>query len=346
MKIITEHQRLLINAVGAEGLSGLPAGVLEKDLLVTDALSSLAALTSFAFPIVFCGGTCLSKAHGLIQRMSEDLDFKVLVPESLSRSARSTQLREMKQRLVLHFSNLGFHVPAEGIIARDENNYFSLMLHFQSAFSAVVSLRPEIQVEFSARPVFLATQLLPIDSLLGGLTTAQTQAFKLSCVGVEESLAEKVLALLRRTAEVLNQSNPVAFDPRLVRHLYDVHQIVTTHPKLLTELQPGLFAKLVAGDAAQFANQHPAFADNPVAELTRALATIHADEALSLHYRHFVDDLVFGAPVAFSVALATFDTAASSLLKQLTSGFGLIKSRRKGVSVDFDAAKWMPRVEL
>jgi len=339
MKTITEHQRLLINAVSAEGLSSLPAGVLEKDLLVTDALGSLAAHTSLAFPIVFCGGTCLSKAHGLIQRMSEDLDFKVLVPVNLSRSARSRQLRDMKQALVEHFSSLGFYVPPDGIITRDENNYFSLMLHFQSAFPVVVSLRPEIQVEFSARPVFLATQSLPIDSLLGGLTTAQTQAFCLRCVGVEESLGEKVLALLRRTAEVLDQSNPDAFDPRLVRHLYDVHQIVAQHPALLAELHSGLFAKLVAGDVVQFASQHPAFAANPALELARALVAIKTDQALSLHYRHFVDDLVFGTQVPFSVALATFDTAASSLLAQLSSGLGLIKSRCKGVSADFDVAQ-------
>jgi len=29
--------------------------------------------------LVFAGGTCLSKAHGLINRMSEDIDIKVLL---------------------------------------------------------------------------------------------------------------------------------------------------------------------------------------------------------------------------------------------------------------------------
>ena len=31
---------------------------------------------------VFCGGTSLSKGYGLIQRFSEDLDFKLLLPEA------------------------------------------------------------------------------------------------------------------------------------------------------------------------------------------------------------------------------------------------------------------------
>lgn len=317
MKTITEHQRLLINAVGAEGLTGLPAGVLEKDLLVTEALGSLAALKTLDFPIVFCGGTCLSKAHGLIQRMSEDLDFKVLVPANLSRSARSRQLSAMKQALASHFLDLDFHVEPDGIIARDENHYFSLLLHYQSAFSQVVSLRAEILVEFTVRSVFLATQQLPIGSLLAGLTTRQTPAFTLTCVGVEESLAEKTLSLLRRTAEVAGNPNATGFDPRLVRHLYDVHQIVCQHPALLAELHPNLFASLVAGDAAQFANQHPAFAANPLAELTRALVAIKADATLRAHYRRFLDDLVFGAPVDFDAALTSFDAAANRLLAQL-----------------------------
>ena len=29
------------------------------------------------FKLVFCGGTCLSKAYGILERMSEDVDFKV-----------------------------------------------------------------------------------------------------------------------------------------------------------------------------------------------------------------------------------------------------------------------------
>lgn len=194
-----------------------------------------------------------------------------------------------------------------------------MLLNFQSAFPQVVSLRAEIQVEFTVRPALLPTQQLPVGSLLEGLTTRQTPAFTLACVGVEESLAEKTLSLLRRTAEVAGNPNSTAFDPRLVRHLYDVHQIVFQQPALLEDLHPGLFAKLVAGDAAQFANQHPAFAANPLAELTRALAAIKADAALPQHYRRFLDDLVFGTPVDFNTALVTFDATATRLLAQLAS---------------------------
>jgi predicted nucleotidyltransferase component of viral defense system len=81
MRQISAAQReLILDAVG-EGLTPLPAGVLEKDLLVTAVLRSLADFRGPA-DIVFCGGTCLSKAHGLVRRMSEDVDFKIRMPES------------------------------------------------------------------------------------------------------------------------------------------------------------------------------------------------------------------------------------------------------------------------
>ena len=40
------------------------------------------------FRLIFCGGTCLAKAHKLVQRMSEDVDFKVQlkINENFSKS--------------------------------------------------------------------------------------------------------------------------------------------------------------------------------------------------------------------------------------------------------------------
>ena len=209
MKTITEPHRQLINAIVAEGLSKLPAGVLEKDWMVTEVLRALAGINISGMEIVFCGGTCLSKAHGLIERMSEDIDFKVGLPEALSRNGRSQQLRQLKQDLAKHFTGMGFDVPADGVTARDQNNYFSLALHFQSAFPRVVSLRSEIQVEFSARPMIRPTQRLAITSMLEVSASLPSQAFKMTCVSIEETLAEKVLSLLRRTAQMrVRDSSP------------------------------------------------------------------------------------------------------------------------------------------
>jgi predicted nucleotidyltransferase component of viral defense system len=317
MKTITERQRQLINAVVAEGLSILPAGVFEKDLMVTEALARVAVADTHGFGIIFCGGTCLSKAHGLIQRMSEDLDFKVLVPPGMSRSARSRQLSQFKHHLVAHFSEMSFGVPSETLDARDENNYFSMMLNFQSAFPRVVSLRPEIQVEFTARPLAMQAQELQIRSMLDVAANLPGQPFAMNCVGIEETLAEKTLALLRRTAELLAGRNRDVFDARLVRHLYDIHEIVRLQPLKISAFPPKLFASLVAADAEQFGSQHPEFKENPKAQMQRALMSIRSDPVFREYYGRFLNDLVYGEGVEFDDAVAALDKVAKALLDEV-----------------------------
>lgn len=80
MKTITAREHDLILDVRNEGLTPLPPGIFEKDLLITEVLRTLVAVERDGIQLVFCGGTCLSKAHGLIERMSEDIDFKLVLP--------------------------------------------------------------------------------------------------------------------------------------------------------------------------------------------------------------------------------------------------------------------------
>lgn len=56
---------------------GLDEAVIEKDYYVTQVIHTLSNIENDYFRLVFCGGTCLAKAHKLVQRMSEDVDFKI-----------------------------------------------------------------------------------------------------------------------------------------------------------------------------------------------------------------------------------------------------------------------------
>jgi len=69
------------------GLVGTPPVV--KDFHVVRAIRTLAALDAAPFRLVFAGGTALARAHKLIRRMSEDVDFKIvpLAPAPVSRNA-------------------------------------------------------------------------------------------------------------------------------------------------------------------------------------------------------------------------------------------------------------------
>ena len=273
MKTITAREHDLILDVRNEWLTPLPPCIFEKDLLITEVLRTVVAVYSDGIRLVFCGGTCLSKAHGLIERMSEDIDFKLVLPQGLSRSARSRLLSQFKKHMAAVLVDAGFVVQANEIIARDENSYVSLNLHYESRFAPVASLRPEIKVELSARPPVLPTSPLPIASMLDVLIQAPKTDLHVECIGVEETLAEKVLSFLRRTAEARAARNRADYDDRLVRHLYDVRAIARGREGLV--LPHDHFAALVAGDAAQFRNQYPEFEEDPVGQMRVVLDALH-----------------------------------------------------------------------
>lgn len=318
MKTITAREHDLILAVRSEGMTSLPPGIFEKDLLITEVLRSIVATDSDGIGLVFCGGTCLSKAHGLIERMSEDIDFKLVVPVGLSRSARSRVLSQFKKRLVTVFQDVGFQVPGDQIIARDENNYISLNLLYQSRFAPVASLRPELKLEFNARPPVLPVAPLPISSMLDTLVQAPKTELQVECISVEETLAEKVLSFLRRTAEVRAGRNRADYDDRLVRHLYDVRAIAHGREGLVNALPHAHFAALVAGDAAQYRNQYSEFLQDPVGQMRVALDALHNEtNVFERDYFKFVDELVFGDPVSFADARAAFVDLAERLISQL-----------------------------
>jgi predicted nucleotidyltransferase component of viral defense system len=70
-------------------VKGMAASFIEKDWYVTQVIGTLAGLDHKNFEVIFSGGTVLSKAHKLLQRFSEDVDFRVRAPQSVSRKALS-----------------------------------------------------------------------------------------------------------------------------------------------------------------------------------------------------------------------------------------------------------------
>jgi predicted nucleotidyltransferase component of viral defense system len=52
--------------------------LVEKDWFVVRALAAISAADKGPFQLVFQGGTALSRAHRVIERMSEDIDIKIV----------------------------------------------------------------------------------------------------------------------------------------------------------------------------------------------------------------------------------------------------------------------------
>lgn len=73
----------------------------EKDWHMLRAMCAIASVDARPFRLVFAGGTCLARAHKLIRRMSEDMDFKItpLDTNPVSKTKRRKKLGDLRDRI-------------------------------------------------------------------------------------------------------------------------------------------------------------------------------------------------------------------------------------------------------
>jgi len=84
---------------------GFPRPALvEKDFYVVKALAAIMAVDMSPFVLVFAGGTSLSRAHGVIRRMSEDIDLKI----TGARDPRRSELRRIRDDITGALLAAGF----------------------------------------------------------------------------------------------------------------------------------------------------------------------------------------------------------------------------------------------
>ncbi len=119
--------------------------MVEKDWYVTQVLAFISGQDFPGFQIIFSGGTALSKAHGLIQRFSEDVDFRVVAALEGSRSSQGKKLSDFKHTVVKALGEAGFRVG--NLEARDENRFFTVDIEYNTQFDNHDALRPHIKLE-------------------------------------------------------------------------------------------------------------------------------------------------------------------------------------------------------
>lgn len=349
MKTITDALKRDIEDASTGGLlKSLPPAVMEKDFHITDILHLLSGIRfthsatlvnrvrddarpaecSVATHLVFAGGTCLSKAHGLIERMSEDIDIKVIlddVPADYKlegNKAERSRLKDLHSHIEAKLQAEGFTFKeTRGInpVARDKHRYYCLAIDYQAKFNDVSgSLRPELKLELIHRPPLLPHEQRQIGYLWNKLIPEQDAIqFEMSAISVAETLAEKVLSLLRRCAWYWDGHQRGDFDHALVRHIYDVWRINVTQPESLEAAQT-LFEQLIRKDQSEFNGQHPNFDADPVAVLKQALTRARTDTGLRSDYTSRLLPMLFAeTKPGFDESFAAFDQVASALLGHL-----------------------------
>jgi predicted nucleotidyltransferase component of viral defense system len=176
--------------------SGFVPRLIEKDYFCTLLLAYLSEAAGDG--LVFKGGTCLTKVHSELYRLSEDLDYTIPVAAGTRRPERSRRADQVKSAL----SKLNKAVPVFRLIetmrgANNSTQYLAVI-----GYASMLGQQAEtIKIEVSLREPLLAPVIdrLAHTILRNPLTNkAMVAAVSVRSIDKIEALAEKFRAALSR----------------------------------------------------------------------------------------------------------------------------------------------------
>jgi predicted nucleotidyltransferase component of viral defense system len=291
------------------GLSS-PA-LVEKDLYVLKALAAIAAIDMQELPLrlVFGGGTALSRAHRLIQRMSEDIDLRIVVENN--RPGRGA-LRRLRAGITEALLGAGFKFDPEDPAYRksgNETRYTIYRLPYETTVSGEGAIRPTIQIETAVWPLRVPAIDLSVMSLMAEAFQHPPEVAKIACVSILETAADKFVALTRRAgAEMAGLVDEP--DPTLVRHLHDLHALREHYDPAEVA---ALAREIMLADALAYGNQFPAYREDPLRETLRAVDGISADPGYARQYGEFQQLMVYGDQTEYAACINTVRKLAARL---------------------------------
>lgn len=222
-------------------IKNINAAFVEKDWYAVQVLRNVHELSYPDFDIIFSGGTALSKAHNIIQRFSEDVDFRIQTHllEGKGKNQQRKILSDFKNAVIAHIRT-EFNIDNDKIVARDSNHFFSVELDYPTLFPQAIALRPHLLVEFRLSNLFLEAQVFSVSSFVNELSRKPPEVLNITCTNSIEIAIDKFSALLWRIPqreEDLKNNVEDPDDRNMVRHLHDLyflHNTVLNHPEFKT----------------------------------------------------------------------------------------------------------------
>ncbi|WP_167852132.1 nucleotidyl transferase AbiEii/AbiGii toxin family protein [Hymenobacter elongatus] len=279
---------------------GLPEAFVEKDYWVTYVLRALAD-SPYREQLVFKGGTALSKAYGLVERFSEDVDLAIAGTEGWT----GGQVKKLMDAGAKHITQGLTAVVEAGVTVR--GSHFRKTLHQFPAATAPTTgsqVRPGavlLEVNAFARPY--PSQWRPVQAYAGQFLTQRGELrlveqhglapFEVLVLALERTMVEKVLALVRAGYA----PDPLAELQAKIRHTYDLHQLLQ-QPALQQFLASSAFETMLAEVRADDARNQEFQGDWAAQPLAEALLFADADRTwrqLVPTYQGAFRQLVYGA---------------------------------------------------
>jgi len=194
--------------------TGFTPRLIEKDYFCSVVIEYLAASGA---GLTFKGGTCLSKIHGGLYRLSEDLDFSISTAPGSSRADRSRSVIPLRVAV----KELPERLPAFSIVdtlrGANESTQYNAVVGYESLLDSGVE---PISIEVGVREPNLMeahegsskTALLnPIDG------QALVEEYSVLCLSYSEAMAEKLRAALCRREVAIRDFFDVDYAVRSAR---------------------------------------------------------------------------------------------------------------------------------
>jgi predicted nucleotidyltransferase component of viral defense system len=179
----------------SEAVTGFTASLIEKDYYCSLILHHVFDRTT---PLVFKGGTCLSKVYADFYRLSEDLDLVIPVAVDTARKQRRSEMDPIKGIFdELPGAIPGITIPQE-LKGHNESRQYIGTLEYPSA---VMRKLERIKIEIGLREPLLypsltsETRTIAVNPFSG---RPLVPVFIVQAMDVKEAYAEKVRAALTR----------------------------------------------------------------------------------------------------------------------------------------------------
>ena len=300
---------------------GIPEAFVEKDYWVTELLRSVAKPSDDAIAI-FKGGTSLSKAYGLIERFSEDVDILLLVTREESKGFGKGSIDKILKRICAR-AGRDLDIPPERQKTFGKTGVRRDVRYVYDAQVMSGALKEGVLLEMGCRGGPTPRASREIRSIISGFARVSGIAdetefeelapFEIDVLAPERTLIEK-LALLHRLASSFPESETDL--TRAGRHLYDIHQILGDGGVVAVMSRGSSLAAELAADADEHSRRwnlafvprpEGGFADSPAFDLghpcTRSLRAGY--EAAR--------DLIYGPVPTFTECIESVRSAADLL---------------------------------
>lgn len=287
---------------------GVDVSFVEKDWYACQALRAVSSMENENFTIIFSGGTSLSKAHGLIQRFSEDLDFRCRYINSMSGNQQRKARSKLREQIVDSVQNLGdLEINSEQI--QVASNYIKFPVLYTSLFDQNKALRPHLEIEFSFTQPLLGPTVKSVTSFVNHFSGKKSEA-TIPCLSPVEIAADKLSALCWRVLKRDRRSE--TDDPTLVRHFHD---LCALNDRITGEFEQfcSLFKASYEVDQASGARQTGLQVVDAMGSLVEALKL---DSLYKKEYEQFVESMSYAKDneqIGFNQAIETLSQLNESI---------------------------------